>query len=158
MAIEVTDHDLYELLGRKDVEIFNDERIIGNYQTAIEKMKGMSTETETLKAAKTSLETSNGQLASKNIELDRALTEARKERDAVKGELANSVTALANKGRETEEAKQKAQTEYGELMNREADARTALEKSQDDCTALQHTCDDMQKEIDTLKAKKTKKV
>jgi chromosome segregation ATPase len=158
VAIEVTDKELYELLGRKDVEIFSLEKNIEAYRLAVERVKGLATETETLRAAKTSLETSNGQLASKNIELDRALTEARKERDAVKGELANGVTALANKSRETEAAKEKAQTEYGELMNREADARTALEKSQDDCTALQHTCDDMQKELDTLKAKKTKKV
>ena len=146
MAIEVTDKDLYELLGRKDVEIFNGERVIANYQAAFEKVKEMSTETDALKAAKTSLETSNGQLANKNIQLDQALTEARRERETVKGELANSVTVLAH---------------VNETLNTRETmldvANAALKKSRDDYTTLQHTCDDMQKEIDTLKASKKPK-
>jgi chromosome segregation ATPase len=146
VAIEVTDKDLYELLGRKDVEIFNGERIIGNYQAAIEKMKNFTVEMDTLKAAKTSLETSNGQLATKNIQLDQALTTAHKERDAAKGEVANNATALAH----ANEALNTRETMLDV-------ANAALKKSRDDYTTLQYTCDDMQKEIDALKAKKKSK-
>jgi chromosome segregation ATPase len=103
--IEITDKELYELLGRKDVEIFTNEKVIETYRVAVERVKGLAAETDALKAAKTSLETSNGQLASKNIQLDQALTEARKERETAKGELANSMTSLVKKNQEIEAAK-----------------------------------------------------
>lgn len=146
MAIEVTDKDLYELLGRKDVEIFNGERVIANYQAAFEKVKELATEMDALKAAKTSLETSNGQLASKNVQLDQALTEARKE-------SANSVTALANKSTETDLLRR----EKVELIRDLTQARDQLTKALADGTTLQYTCDDLQKEIDSLKTKKKPK-
>jgi chromosome segregation ATPase len=143
--IQITDNQLFEIIGRKEVEIYSKDRELDAYRTSLETTKGLATEVIALRAAKPALELSNKQLAEKNIELDRALTEARKERDAVKGELANSATALANKSRETEATKVELDV-----------ANAALKKSRDDYTTLQCTCDDLQKEIDTLKAAKKK--
>lgn len=92
MEIEVTDKELFELIGRKEVELFNVGKELDAYRVSLESMKGLATEVTTLRAAKPALETSNKQLADKNIELDRALTETRKEREAIRVEL---VTANA---------------------------------------------------------------
>jgi peptidoglycan hydrolase CwlO-like protein len=169
VAIEVTDKELYELLGRKDVEIFSDEKSIEAYRLAVERVKGLATETDALKVAKTSLETSNGQLSSKNIELDRALTEARKERDAAKVVVTNDAavlagkvvelnaakSAMASKTTELDTAKQatmKAQNDVVRLVGQVNDLQTQLEQSALELGATSQSLTNLQLRFDELRA------
>lgn len=92
--IQITDSQLFEIIGRSQVEIYLKDRELDASRVTLETAKGLATEVNTLRAAKTALETSNKQLADKNIELDRALTEARKEREAIRVELLKKATDL----------------------------------------------------------------
>jgi chromosome segregation ATPase len=85
--IEISDNELFELLGKKDCEIYTNEKTIKAYKIQLDKIKEVILQMELLKKAKIDLETSNKSLADTNIKLDQALTEARKERDALKTEL-----------------------------------------------------------------------
>lgn len=82
--IQITDRELFEIIGRSQVEVFSKDRELTAYQQQFEKVKEILAEAEPLKAANTALETSNKQLSEKNIQLDQALTEARKERDQLR--------------------------------------------------------------------------
>jgi hypothetical protein len=93
--IEVSDTQLFEVIGRKEIEIYSINKELDAYRVSLESMKGLATEVNALRVAKPALETSNKQLADKNIELDRALTEARKEREAIRVEL-TQMTARAD--------------------------------------------------------------
>lgn len=86
-TIEISDNELFELLGRKDCEIYMNEKIIKDYEAKLEKVKELILQMELLKKEKTELENSNKSLSETNIKLDQALTEARKERDIYKAEL-----------------------------------------------------------------------
>jgi chromosome segregation ATPase len=87
ITIEISDNELFELLGKKDCEIAMNEKTIEAFKAQFEKVKALIVELETLKKAKISLEASNKSLADTNIKLDQALTAARKERDTYKSEL-----------------------------------------------------------------------
>ncbi len=136
MNIEVTDKELFEIIGRKEVEIFNNEKVLEAYRLQFEKLKPVLTEAEAAKTAKAALEESNKSLAETNINLDRAVTGARKERDV----LRTNLTAISNQLQETQEKHNARVDELGAANKRYLD--------------LQHTCDDMQKEIDAFKASK----
>lgn len=92
--IQITDNQLFEIIGRKEVENYTIQKELDAYRVSLESMKGLATEVTALRAAKPALELSNKQLADKNIELDRALTEARKEREAIRVELTQRSSAL----------------------------------------------------------------
>ena len=93
--IQITDKDLFEIIGRKEVELFSQGKELDAYRVSLETTKGLATEVTALRAGKPALELSNKQLAEKNIQLDQALTEARKEREAIRVEL-TQVTARAD--------------------------------------------------------------
>jgi hypothetical protein len=93
--IQITDNQLFEIIGRKEVELFSQGKELDAYRVSLETTKGLATEVTALRAAKPALELSNKQLADKNIELDRALTDARKEREAIRVEL-TAMTAKAD--------------------------------------------------------------
>jgi uncharacterized membrane protein YqiK len=85
--IQITDNQLFEIIGRKEVENYTIQKELDAYRVSLENAKNLATEVTALRAAKPALETSNKQLADKNIQLDQALTEARKEREAIRVEL-----------------------------------------------------------------------
>jgi chromosome segregation ATPase len=124
--IEVSDTQLFEVIGRKEVELYSVNKELDAYRVSLESTKGLATELNVLRAAKPALETSNKQLADKNIELDKALTEVRKEREAIRVELTKKTTDMNARDEE-------------------------LKKERDRYLSLQSVCDDMQKEIDVLK-------
>jgi virulence-associated protein VapD len=94
--IQITDNQLFEIIGRKEVENYTIQKELDAYRVSLENTKNLATEVTALRAAKPALELSNKQLADKNIELDRALTEVRKEREAIRVELTQRSTALAD--------------------------------------------------------------
>jgi chromosome segregation ATPase len=102
--IEVSDTQLFEVIGRKEVEIYSMNKELEAYRVSLESTKGLATEVNALRAGKPALETSNKQLADKNIELDRALTEARKEREAIRIELTKKIAELEIANNRADEA------------------------------------------------------
>jgi chromosome segregation ATPase len=178
--IQVTDKDLFEIIGRGQVEMFSKDKELDAYRVSLETTKGLATEVNALRAAKVALETSNKQLAEKNIQLDQALTESRKERDAFKVGLSQKgseadglhserVSIMSELTRTRDElTTQKAEAGrlagishdlqglYDSSKAELANANAALKKALDDGRELQYQCDDMQKKIDTLTAKKAK--
>jgi chromosome segregation ATPase len=103
-TIQVSENDLFEIIGRGQVELFAKEKELIAYRTQFEKVKPLLVEGETSKAAKAALETSNKQLADKNVQLDQALTEARKERDALRADAAKKATQADGVQRALDEA------------------------------------------------------
>jgi chromosome segregation ATPase len=97
ITIEISDKELMELLGSKDVEIAMNEKTIEAYKAQFEKVKALAIEMESLKKTKAELETSNKSLSDTNIKLDQSLTQARKERDTFKTEIEAKRLELARK-------------------------------------------------------------
>ena len=102
--IQITDNQLFEIIGRKEVELYSAAKELDAYRVSLETTKGLATEVNALRAAKPALELSNKQLADKNIELDRALTEVRKEREAIRVELTKKTTDLDAANKRADEA------------------------------------------------------
>ena len=102
--IQITDNQLFEIIGRKEVELYSAAKELDAYRVSLETTKGLATEVNALRAVKPALETSNKQLADKNIELDRALTEVRKEREAIRVELTKKTTDLDAANKRADEA------------------------------------------------------
>jgi chromosome segregation ATPase len=100
--VEISDNELFELLGKKDCEIAMNEKTIEAFKAQMEKVKALIIELETLKKAKIDLEASNKSLSETNIKLDQALTVVRKERDAFKTEIEVKRLELARKISELE--------------------------------------------------------
>jgi chromosome segregation ATPase len=102
--IEVSDTQLFEVIGRKEVELYSVNKELEAYRVSLESTKGLATELNALRAAKPALEASNKQLADKNIELDKALTEVRKEREAIRVELTKKTADLETANNRADEA------------------------------------------------------
>ena len=75
--LEVTDVEMFALLGQKDCEIFMKDKTIERLNGQIEKLKAVIIELETVKKKNNELETSNKSLSDQNIKLDQVLTEER---------------------------------------------------------------------------------
>jgi len=86
-TIQITDNELFEIIGRGQVELFAKDKELSAFRSQIEKVRPALVEAEALKTKNVALETSNKSLAEQNIKLDQALTEARKERDDLRVHL-----------------------------------------------------------------------
>ena len=75
--LEVTDVEMFALLGQKDCEIFMKDKTIERLNGQFEKLKAVIIELETVKKKNNELETSNKSLSDQNIKLDQVLTEER---------------------------------------------------------------------------------
>jgi chromosome segregation ATPase len=127
--IEVSDNQLFEIIGRKEVELYSANKELDAYRVSLETTKGLATEVTALRAGKPALELSNKQLAEKNIQLDQALTEARKEREAIRVKLTQRSSALT-------------------------EAQIALKNATDSQTDLQFRFNELQASIPQKKPKK----
>ncbi len=86
-AIQITENELFEIIGRSQVEVYAKDKELSAFRSQIEKVRPALVEAEALKTKNVALETSNKSLAEQNIKLDQALTEARKERDDLRVHL-----------------------------------------------------------------------
>lgn len=86
-TIQITENELFEIIGRSQVEIYAKDKELTAYRSQFEKLKPALVEAEAMKTKSANLEISNKALAEKNIQLDQALTEARKETNAMRVEL-----------------------------------------------------------------------
>lgn len=87
-TIQITENELFEIIGRGQVELFAKDKELAAYRSQIEKVRPSLVEADALKTRNNTLEASNKSLAEQNIQLDQALTEARKERDELRVMLA----------------------------------------------------------------------
>lgn len=82
--IEITDIEMFTLLGQKTIEIFMKDKTIEKLLSQIDKVKTLIIELETVKKTNSELDTSNKSLSEMNIKLDMALTDERhKLKDAI---------------------------------------------------------------------------
>jgi len=85
-TIQITENELFEIIGRQQVELYAKDKELAAFRGQFEKSKPTLVEAEVNKAKNVALEVSNKSLAEKNIQLDQALTEARKQCEAIRGE------------------------------------------------------------------------
>jgi chromosome segregation ATPase len=137
--IQITDNQLFEIIGRSTVEIWSKDKELDAYRVSLETTKGLATEVNALRAAKPALETSNKQLSDQNIQLDKALTDARKEREAIRVEL-TQVTARADEA-----------TKNVTILTQ------SVEMGQKQVADLQFRLNELQASIATQEKKKSKK-
>jgi predicted nucleic acid-binding Zn-ribbon protein len=123
--LEITDVEMFALLGQKDCEIFMKDKSLERLNGQFEKLKAVIVELETIKKKNSDLEISNKSLSEQNIKLDQALTEERQKMKAsqeevnkLKGEIAtigNINLSIMTELETIKTALSQKETEIGEL-------------------------------------------